>query len=86
MKYIRTTTITFEKLERCFYRIPDSEPLTAQCSACESMVGWLTPIQVVAVTGISLRELFRRIEAETLHFKESSAGLIHVCERSLGLQ
>jgi hypothetical protein len=82
----RRTTITFEKLERCFYRLPDAEPVTAQCNGCGCEVSWLTPIQVVALTGISLRELFRQIEAEALHFHETGPGLVHVCDRSLGFE
>ena len=82
----RRTVITFEKLERCFYRLPDVEPITAPCEVCRCVVTWLTPTEVVAVTGLSLRELFRRIEAEALHFNERDPGLVHICARSLGLK
>jgi hypothetical protein len=81
----RRTVITFEKLERCFYRLPDSEPFTALCVECGCVVNWLTLNQVVALTNLSLRELFRRIEAETLHFHETDPGSMHICPRSLGL-
>lgn len=81
----RRTVITFEKLERCLYRLPDAEPITAQCDDCRCVVTWFTPMQVVAMTGVSLRELFRQIESEALHFNESGPGLLHICSRSLGL-
>lgn len=81
----RRTVITFEKLERCLFRLPDAEPITSRCDDCRCVVTWFTPIQVVAMTGLSLRELFRQIEGETLHFNESGPGLLHICSRSLGL-
>lgn len=79
----KRTVITFEKLERCFYRLPNSEPLWSRCEQCGEDVSWLTPNQVVALTGLSLREIFRRIEANTLHFSETAPGLLHVCPNSL---
>jgi hypothetical protein len=49
-------------------------------------VSWLTPNQVVALTGLTLREVFRRIEADTLHFHETASGLLQICPNSLGLK
>jgi hypothetical protein len=83
--FSRRTVITFEKLERCFYRFPNSEALLAQCYECQEEVSWLTPNQVVALTGLSLREVFRRIEANALHFSETAPGLLHICPNSPGL-
>ena len=82
----RQTVITFEKLERCFYRIPDAEPVTALCDECGCVVTWLTAVQVVALTNLSLRELFRRIEADALHYNEMGPALMYICPRSLGLE
>lgn len=80
----RRTVVAFEKLERCFYHFPQSgEPLRARCSQCAEDVNWLTPNQAVLLTGHSLREIFRRIEANTLHFSETAPGLIHICPNSL---
>jgi hypothetical protein len=82
----RRTVITFEKLERCFYRLPGSEPLLAQCEQCHAEVSWLTPNQVVAITGLTLREIFRQIESSTFHFSETAPGQVYICPNSLGLQ
>ena len=79
----RRTVITFEKLERCFYRLPDSAPVLAQCKACAAEVSWLTPNQVVALTGLTLREVFRRIEGNEVHFTETQPGGLHICPNSL---
>jgi len=79
----RRTVITFEKLERSFYHLPSSEPVRAQCVECRQEVSWLTPNQVAALTGLTLREIFRRIESNTLHFSETPPGLLHICPNSL---
>jgi hypothetical protein len=84
--FSRRTVITFEKLERSFYRLPGSEPLLAQCEQCCAEVSWLTPNQVVAITGLSSREIFRRIEANTIHFNEAPEGSLHICPNSLEVQ
>lgn len=81
----RRTVITFEKLERCFYHFgsADSVPLLARCEECDRDVAWLTPSQVAAVSGWSLREVFKRIEANTVHYREVSPELLHICLESL---
>jgi len=82
----RRTVITFEKLERSFYRLPGSEPMLAQCAQCQAEVSWLTPNQVVALTSLTLREVFRLIEAHTIHFDETPDGSLHICPNSLELK
>jgi hypothetical protein len=82
----RRTVITFEKLERSFYRLPDSERVLPYCEVCGAEVGWLTPNEVVALAGLTLREVFRRIEADALHFTETAPGTLHICPNSLGLK
>ena len=79
----RRTVITFEKLERNLYRLPDSEPVLARCKACGAEVSWLTPNQVAAVTGLTLREIFRRIEGNRVHFIETEPGALLICPNSL---
>jgi len=81
--FTRRTVITYEKLERSFYRLAEAEPVTAECDACGCTVNWLTPPQATAITGLSLREIFRRIETDQLHFSETSAGLLFICPNSL---
>ena len=80
----RRTVIKFEKLERYFYRLPGSEPFIARCHECHTDVSWLTPSQASAITGLTLRELFRHIESSTIHFIEVQPGLMHICPNSLG--
>ena len=82
----RRTVITFEKLERSFYRLPGSEPFIGLCEGCGTEVSWLTPNQVTALTGLTLREIFRCIEANRVHFSEPTPGSMHVCPNSLRLK
>jgi hypothetical protein len=82
----RRTVITFEKLERNFYRLPDAEPFLSRCYQCGADVSWLTPNQALAVSGLTLREIFRRTEASILHFKETRSGLLFICPNSLVLR
>ena len=84
--FSRRTVITFEKLERSFYQLRGLDLLLAQCEQCHAEVNWLTPSQVAAITGLTLREIFRRIEARSLHFNETEPGSMHICPNSLGLK
>ena len=84
--FSRRTVITFEKLERSFYYLPSSEANLSGCDECGEEVTWLTPNQVVVLTGLTLREIFRRIELNTIHFSETPTGLLHICPKSLELE
>jgi hypothetical protein len=81
----RRTVVTFEKLERSRYYIPDANLVMALCPDCGKSVCWLTPNQMVALSGLSLRELFRRIEVGSVHFRETTNGLVLVCPDSITL-
>ena len=79
----RRTVITFEARERCSYRLPDSSPVIEMCAECGSEVYWLTPDQFAALTGLSVREVFRRLEANAFHFVETVAYGLRICPGSL---
>lgn len=79
----RRTVISFETLARSFYQLPDSAPSRARCDECGEEVSWLTPYQVVALTGLTLREIFRGVEAAEIHYQETIGGLLHICPKSI---
>ena len=79
----RRTVITFETQERCSYRLPDSSAVIGGCVVCGSEVCWLTPDQFAALAGLSMREVFRRIEANALHFVETVNHGLRICPGSL---
>lgn len=83
--FSRRTVITFETLERS-YHLSESESVHARCDQCRHLVIWLTPNQVVAATGLTLREIFRRIESNSFHFIETPLGLLQICPNSLELK
>ena len=63
--------------------MPQAEPRISWCEACSRNVSWLTPNQFVALNGLSLRELFRRIEAGAVHFSECTNGSLLICPDSI---
>lgn len=81
----RKTVITFEKLERYYLRVPEPCQELGPCEPCGHEVRWLTPNQTAALTGLTLREIFRRIESNEVHFTEVKSGLVQICQNSLEL-
>jgi hypothetical protein len=80
--FTKRTIITYEKLERCFYRLPESQPLLMRCDDCGDEVSWVMPQQAQVLTGLTLREIFRRIEARLIHFSETPPGQVYICPNS----
>jgi hypothetical protein len=78
----RRTVITFETRERCTYLLPDSNAVIEMCSECGSEVCWLTPDQFATLTGLSVREVFRRVEANALHAVETGTYGLRICPGS----
>jgi len=81
--FTRRTVITYEKLEQVAYRFAAVEVAGAWCEECGTDVRWLTPYQVLAMSGLTLREIFRRIESHQTHFRETAAGLLVICYQSV---
>jgi hypothetical protein len=55
----------------------------AWCVACAETVEMVKPEAAAAFLQISLRRVFRRIEAERLHFTETADGSLFICRNSL---
>jgi hypothetical protein len=81
--FTRRTVITFESLERSSSRLHNEEGEVGFCQRCHREVTWLTPTQTVTLTGLTLRQIFRRIETDEVHFHETSAGLLLICPQGL---
>ena len=54
----------------------------AWCAACADMVRMVTPEEAAAVTGVSTRTIYCRVEADQLHFTETPEGRLRVCFNS----
>jgi hypothetical protein len=55
----------------------------AWCVECAALVEMYKPEDAAAFLRISLRKIFRRVEAEKFHFTETSEGLLFICRNSL---
>ena len=53
------------------------------CAACAEQVQMLTPAVAAAAAGVSIRTIYRRVEAGGLHFKEANDGVLLICGSSL---
>lgn len=53
------------------------------CAGCAAEVEMLTPEEAALIAGVSARTIYRRIEADLLHFAETIDGLLLVCQKSL---
>jgi excisionase family DNA binding protein len=55
----------------------------AWCEACAGEVRMVTPEEAAAVTGVSTRTIYRRVEDNQLHFTETPEGRLRVCFKSM---
>ena len=79
----RRTVITFQKFERSTYRLFGTPSPAALCDQCRQEVSWLTPNEALVLSKQSLREIFRLIETNKIHFTEDQAGFVLICPISL---
>jgi hypothetical protein len=83
VKTKRRTEITVETDRVLVVRRRRGGPVTAWCPDCRNQVPMLTPDEAGAVARISMRAIYRRVEASGLHFAETPQGLLLVCLNSL---
>jgi len=75
----RTTVETHEVIT-----LHTSRPgMALHCPECSRVVRMLAPEEAAALSGVSLRTLFRRIESGELHFAQTPEGQVYVCEHSI---
>ncbi len=77
----RTETI-IETHEVWVVRRPAGPP-TAWCRDCAGHPAMLTPEEAAGLSGLSLRAIFRLIEAGRVHFLETAGDRLLVCPASL---
>ena len=78
----KRTVLNFETREFLLIHKVNDE-IRSLCNDCNAETDWLTTEQSVVVTGLSARELFRRVENGALHHKESPQGFLFICSQSL---
>ena len=62
---------------------PMGSSIELWCAICAAIVPMVSPEQAARLTGVTVRAIYRRIEAGDLHFAETANGLLLVCSDSL---
>jgi hypothetical protein len=76
------TTITVESSEVLVIRKPGGS-VHAWCPGCVTETVMLRPEAAAVLTGLSTRTIYRRVEADRVHFAETTEGSLLVCLDSL---
>lgn len=63
--------------------IRSNRAIVALCSRCEKHVRWAAPDLAAFLSGLSAREVYRRVESHSAHFAETGEGMLLVCLNSL---
>ena len=75
------TEITIEKRQRTTVRLRRCR--AAWCEDCAEQVWMLAPDEAALLARTTTRAIFRRVEADDLHFLETEGGALLVCRNSL---
>lgn len=78
----KTLEITVERSRVIHISRPHIETL-ARCPQCLAEAKMVSPQQASNVTGLSLREIYRRVESGRLHFIETKQGQLFICTNSI---
>ncbi|HEV2644979.1 MAG TPA: hypothetical protein VGU46_01300 [Acidobacteriaceae bacterium] len=57
--------------------------IAGRCEQCGRNVWMLSPEAAAARYGVSIHEIYRRLEQKHLHFQEHESGTISLCSESL---
>jgi|RhiMetdeSRZDD1v2_1073273.scaffolds.fasta_scaffold10247_2 hypothetical protein len=89
MKTKKTTVISHETREEMsvrVYRAAQTEQVFGWCEQCAQTSPLLTPEEASALAGLSVRDVYRVVEAGEIHFKEAPEGRVFVCLDSIGMR
>jgi len=57
--------------------------LRGQCAECQSEVNWLPVPLAARGAGVSPRTIYRWVEESQVHFRETTDGIVLICEKSI---
>lgn len=77
----RRTEITVEEHIRIVRRAGVSVQIA--CADCGGEVLMVTPDEAALAVGVSARTIYRWVEQNKIHFRESTSGALVVCPRSV---
>ena len=81
MEIKRVAELTIQTSRRLVVQIPASGDEQIGCPECGDSMATLAT--VAALFALSQRALFGFVEAEEVHFAETSDGVLYVCPRSV---
>lgn len=79
----RRTEITFETRRLLLVGGRGRVSAAGWCASCGAKVVLVTAEEAARLSGVTAREIFRRVEAGRLHFVETCGGGLLVCRESL---
>ena len=82
MKVKRTMKIELQT-QRVLSLTKRVHSVEAWCSQCGESRKMIHPEEAAARAGVSLRAIYREVEAHQLHFIETSEGLVLICPDSV---
>jgi hypothetical protein len=85
LKHTRHIEISVERHEVSVLR-PNRQAIILHCEGCGTKVEMLSVESAATITGRTPRMLYRWMEEDKLHFKESPDGRILLCAKSLKTQ
>jgi excisionase family DNA binding protein len=53
------------------------------CSRCTESSGMITPDEAAAISGVSTRVIYRKLEDGEIHFIETARGELFICVKTL---
>ena len=80
----KRTEITIEIDEVKFIDWRRGASVRFWCPECSTITHMVTPQRAAAITGVTVRQINRLVEAERVHFVETENGLLLLCINSLG--
>jgi hypothetical protein len=82
----RRTETTIETRQRWIVTRADKSPLI-YCPDCpDGSSLMVAPEEAAVLVGVNLRFIYRWVEAERIHYSETSAGAVLVCLESLAVR
>jgi len=75
--------ITIERLQSAIIHQTSLPTLKIWCEACGFEIKMIYPKEVSQLLGITQREVFRRLEREEFHFRETETGEVFICPNSI---
>lgn len=83
MKKRKRTEVTIQTREVVVLHAAGTERRRARCPVCGTVVVMISPEEAARVAGVSVRAIYRWVEAEFVHYVEGAGGNLRICAPSL---